>query len=106
MGDNLDNRSLGGIKINIVMGRDAGWLTAASALARIEQDDGPYLIYCPEADFDMDTFLADVTACYERLGRCVIAVSEGIHGPGGTPIIDLGEVDSHGNRQLSGSGLR
>ena len=104
MGDNLDNRSLGGIKINIVMGRDAGWLTAASALARVFPDDGPHLIYCPEADFTMDAFLADVTACYKKLGRCVVAVSEGIHGPGGTPIIDLGEVDSHGNRQLSGSG--
>lgn len=104
MGDNLDNRSLGGIKINIVMGRDAGWLTAASALARVFPDDGPHLIYCPECDFSMDAFLADMTACYQRLGRCVAAVSEGIHGPGGAPIIDLGEVDSHGNRQLSGSG--
>jgi 6-phosphofructokinase 1 len=104
MGDNLDNRSLGGIKINIVMGRDAGWLTAASALARVFPDDGPHLIYCPECDFSMATFLTDVTSCYQRLGRCVVAVSEGIHGPGGAAIIDLGEVDSHGNRQLSGSG--
>lgn len=104
MGDNLDNRSLGGIKINVVMGRDAGWLTAASALARVFEDDGPHLIYCPEADFDLDAFCADVEAVYRRLGRCVIALSEGVHGPGGAPIIDLGEVDSHGNRQLSGSG--
>lgn len=107
MGDNLDNRSLGGIKINIVMGRDAGWLTAASVLARVFPDDGPHLIYCPEADFSMADFLNQVTECYQRLGRCVVAVSEGIHGPGGTPVLDLGdlgEVDSHGNRQLSGSG--
>ena len=104
MGDNLDNRSLGGIKINIVMGRDAGWLTAASALARVFPDDGPHLIYCPETDFTIEQFCADIKAVYDRLGRCVVAVSEGVHGPGHTPIIDLGEVDSHGNRQLSGSG--
>lgn len=104
MGDNLDNRSLGGIKINIVMGRNAGWLTAASVLARQFPDDGPHLIYCPEADFTLAGFCADVEAVYRRLGRCVIAVSEGIHGPGGADIVDLGEVDSHGNKQLSGSG--
>lgn len=104
MGDNLDNRSLGGIKINIVMGRSAGWLTAASALARVFPDDGPHLIYLPEVDFDLERFCADVYAVQRRLGRCVIAVSEGIHGPGGSDIISLGEVDSHGNKQLSGSG--
>jgi 6-phosphofructokinase 1 len=104
MGDNLDNRSLGGIKINIIMGRDAGWLTAASVLARIFPDDGPHLVYCPEVDFDLGRFCADVEAVYRRLGRCVVAVSEGVHGPGHAPIIDLGEQDSHGNRQLSGSG--
>ena len=104
MGDNLDNRSLSGIKVNIVMGRNAGWLTAASCLARKFKDDGPHLIYCPEADFALDRFCADVEGVYRRLGRCVIAISEGIHGPGGKEIVDLGEVDSHGNKQLSGSG--
>jgi 6-phosphofructokinase 1 len=104
MGDNLDNRSLGGVKINIVMGRDAGWLTAASALARVFPDDGPHLVYVPEVDFRLEAFCADIEAVYRRLGRCVVAVSEGVHGPGRSPIIDLGEVDSHGNRQLSGSG--
>jgi 6-phosphofructokinase 1 len=104
MGDNLDNRSLSGIKVNVVMGRNAGWLTAASALARVFPDDGPHLIYCPEADFSLEQFGADVLKVYKRLGRCVIAVSEGVHGPGGKEIIDLGEVDSHGNKQLSGSG--
>ena len=104
MGDNLDNRSLSGIKINIVMGRNAGWLTAAACLARKFPGDGPHLIYCPEADFSLAAFCADVEAVYRKLGRCVIAVSEGIHGPGGAEIISLGEVDSHGNKQLSGSG--
>ena len=104
MGDNLDNRSLSGIKINIVMGRNAGWLTAAACLARKFPGDGPHLIYCPEADFSLASFCSDVEAVYRKLGRCVVAVSEGIHGPGGAEIISLGEVDSHGNKQLSGSG--
>ena len=104
MGDNLDNRSLGGIKINVVMGRHAGWLTAAAALARQFPDDGPHVIYCPEADFSLAQFGSDVLKVYQRLGRCVIAVSEGIHGIGGADIVNLGETDSHGNKQLSGSG--
>ncbi|MEK7413143.1 MAG: 6-phosphofructokinase [Planctomycetota bacterium] len=104
MGDNLDNRSLAGVKVNIVMGRNAGWLTAASALARVHAGDGPHLIYCPEADFSLDAFCRDVEAVYRKIGRCIVAVSEGIHGPGGTEIISSKEVDSHGNKQLSGSG--
>ncbi len=104
MADNLDNRSLGGVKIDIVMGRDAGWLTAASALARVHADDGPHLIYLPEVDFSLERFVADVEAVYRRLGRCVVAVSEGIHGPERAAIVDSAEIDSHGNRQLSGSG--
>ena len=104
MGDNQDNRSLPGIKIDVVMGRHAGWLTAASLLARQNVDDGPHLIYLPEVDFSIESFLADVDRMYTKHGRCLIAVSEGIHGPGGEPIINTGEVDSHGNVQLSGSG--
>jgi ATP-dependent phosphofructokinase / diphosphate-dependent phosphofructokinase len=104
MGDNQDNRSLPGIKIDVVMGRHAGWLTAASLLAREHEDDGPHLIYVPEVDFSIDSFLGDVDRMYKRHGRCLIAVSEGVHGPGGEPIITTGEVDSHGNVQLSGTG--
>ena len=104
MGDNQDNRSLPGIKIDVVMGRHAGWLTAASVLARQYEDDGPHLVYVPERDFDLDSFLGDVDRVNSRWGRCLVAVSEGIHGPGGQPLIQSGERDSHGNVQLSGSG--
>ena len=106
MGDNLDNRALPGVKINIVMGRHAGFLTAASALARVYPDDGPHLIYLPERPFSMNQFLKDVKGVYNKRGRCVVAVSEGIADKKGTPIASLfiKEKDSHGNVQLSGSG--
>ncbi len=116
MGDALDNASLGGIKINIVMGRNAGFLTAAAALARGEAADGaapadrpaPHLIYLPEVPFSTDAFLADVEAVYAKLGRCQIAVSEGIRDETGAEIgpklMRSDERDAHGNVQLSGSG--
>lgn len=107
LADGLDNRSLPGIKINVVMGRHAGFLTAAGALARRDEDDGPHLIYLPEVPFDVDRFVADVDRVYVKLGRCQIAVSEGIQDDSGTPIgarLTGGEVDPHGNVQLSGSG--
>ena len=104
MGDNQDNRSLPGIKIDIVMGRHAGWLTAASRLARVHEDDGPHLIYVPERTFSMETFIGDVDAMYTKHGRCLVAASEGIHTADGSPLTTSKEVDSHGNVQLSGSG--
>ncbi|MEM8782410.1 MAG: 6-phosphofructokinase [Planctomycetota bacterium] len=109
MGDNLDNAALPGIKINVVMGRHAGFLTAASMLGRREDtNDGPHLVYVPEASFSEEKFLADVERVYTKLGRCLIAVSEGIHDADGTPMMvklqDEVEKDSHGNVQLSGSG--
>jgi 6-phosphofructokinase 1 len=107
-GDNLDNKSLPGIKIDIVMGRHAGFLTAAAALARRFETDGPHLIYLPERNFDPEKFVADVEGVYSKLGRCLIAVSEGIHNAEGESISHIlqqtGEVDAHGNVQLSGSG--
>lgn len=105
-GDDLDNRALGGVKINIIMGRHAGFLTAASALARTRPDDGPHLIYLPERTFSFPRFAKDVKRVYARLGRCVVAVSEGITDTKGTSIASkfIKEVDSHGNVQLGGSG--
>lgn len=106
-GDDLDNRALGGVKIDIVMGRDAGFLTAASALARVRPDDGPHLIYLPEVPFSESRFVRDVKAAMKKFGRCVVAVSEGIRGKDGVPIgakLGSGEVDSHGNVQMSGTG--
>ncbi len=107
-GVNLDNRAIPGVYIGVVMGRHAGFLTAASAFARKYEDDGPHLIYVPERTFDKETFLKDVDAAYSKYGRCVIAVSEGIVGADGQPIITQltgnMEKDAHGNVQLSGTG--
>ena len=107
-GANLDNAALPGVYVGVVMGRHAGFLTAASALGKKFPDDGPHLIYLPERVFELERFLADVKAMYARHGRCVIAVSEGIHDASGRPMLaqlarDL-EHDDHGNVQLSGSG--
>jgi ATP-dependent phosphofructokinase / diphosphate-dependent phosphofructokinase len=108
IGVNLDNRALPGVYIGVVMGRDAGFLTAASAIAQKYPDDGPHLIYLPERPFDMEQYLRDVKEVYDKYGRCVIAVSEGIRDREGVPIItklvDTVEKDAHGNVQLSGTG--
>ena len=107
-GANLDNAALPGVYVAVVMGRHAGFLTAASALGKKFPDDGPHLIYLPERTFSIDRFLADVKATQERFGRCVVAVSEGIHDASGQPILaqlaKQVEHDAHGNVQLSGSG--
>ena len=105
-GDNLDNRALPGVKINVIMGRHAGFLTAAAALARQYPDDGPHLIYLPERPFSLEKFVADVQGVYAKYKRCVVAVSEGISDDKGEAIASkfIKEVDSHGNVQLSGSG--
>jgi ATP-dependent phosphofructokinase / diphosphate-dependent phosphofructokinase len=108
MGDDLDNRALPGVKIDVIMGRHAGFLTAAAALGRQRDDDGPHLIYVPERPIPMDKFLADVEAAYKKFGRCVIAVSEGIcdtdHKTWAEKLAEQEERDAHGNVQLSGTG--
>ncbi|MES2126429.1 MAG: 6-phosphofructokinase [Pseudomonadota bacterium] len=107
-GANLDNAALPGVYVGVVMGRHAGFLTAAAALGKKFDDDGPHLVYLPERVFSLEQFLADVKAAYARHGRCVIAVSEGIHDASGEAIASLlakeVEHDAHGNVQLSGTG--
>src|SRR2546423_350829 len=108
MGDNFDNRSLPGIKVDIVMGRNAGYLTAASVLARQWDEDGPHLIYVPEAPISEEQFIADVDRIYSKRKRCLIAASEGITLPDGKTwfekLAETQERDAHGNLTLSGSG--
>lgn len=107
MGLNLDNWALPGVYIAVVMGRNAGFLTASSALGRKFDDDGPHLIYLPERDFSLDEFLRDVKLTMERHGRCMVAASEGIHAADGMPmtakLAKRVESDAHGNVGLSGS---
>jgi 6-phosphofructokinase len=109
-GANLDNIALPGVYIAVVMGRHAGFLTAASAIARKYPDDGPHLVYVPERAFDPKKFVGDVQKVYAEHGRCVVAVSEGIVDAAGQPIItrlaEGGQLekDAHGNVQLSGTG--
>lgn len=107
-GYNLDNRALPGVFIGIVMGRHAGFLTAAASLARQFEDDGPHYVYMPETVFSEEQFLGDVKAAMDKYGRCIVAVSEGIHDEAGNPFMvklsGKAEKDAHGNVQLSGSG--
>ncbi|MBN1795650.1 MAG: 6-phosphofructokinase [Sedimentisphaerales bacterium] len=108
MGDDLDNRALPGVKIDVIMGRNAGFLTAAAALGKQRDDDGPHLIYMPEKSLTMEQFCADVDAVYKKHGRCVIAVSEGITDIDSETwtqkVVKTKEKDAHGNVQLSGTG--
>src|SRR5262249_9733411 len=102
--------SLPGVKINVVMGRHAGFLTAAAALARGQGKDadrnGPHLVYVPEVPFDSARFIIDVEKVYARLRRCQVPVSEGITGSVGRPVaatlVEEVERDAHGNVQLAG----
>ena len=108
IGDDLDNRALPGVKIDVIMGRHAGFRTAAAALGRTRDDDGPHLVYLPERGVSMEKFLGDVEAVYKKLNRCVIAVSEGMCDADSVTwaerIAETKERDAHGNIQLSGTG--
>ena len=86
-----------------IMGRHAGWLTGAAALATA-YGAGPDLIYLPETDFDMEEFLADVERIYKEKGNCMVAVSEGIHYPDGIFVSEAkaSATDGFGHAQLGG----
>jgi 6-phosphofructokinase 1 len=85
-----------------VMGRNAGWATAACALAAEQEGDAPHILLLPEVTFDEARFLAKVTQGLERNGHCVIAVSEGIKGPTGDLVAAAGSADAFGHTQLGG----
>ena len=84
-----------------IMGRNAGWLTASSALAAAK-GQGPDLIYLPELTFSKEQFLADVKRVYEKTGKVIVAVSEGAKYADGTYVADSGVRDSFGHAQLGG----
>lgn len=88
-----------------IMGRDAGWLTAASALARNSYSAAPDLIYLPEVAFDKDAFLNDLRSLLEKKDNVIVAVSEGIHDADGNYISATeAAADTFGHAQLSGAG--
>jgi len=102
----LDFRALPGIYVGIVMGRHAGFLTAAAAAWRRAESDGPHLVYVPERPFSTERLLEDVSAVRQKFGRCVVAMSEGVTTANGRPLVEglIGgelERDAHGNVQLS-----
>jgi 6-phosphofructokinase 1 len=101
-----DNRALPSpIEVVETMGRDAGWLVAASALARHDPDDAPHLIYCPERRLPREQLLSDVDAVYRKHGRAVIAVCEGQLDENGEPFgADLADAHSFGYRMTGNLG--
>jgi len=93
------------IKFMEIMGRNAGWLTASAALAKERPEDAPHLIYMPEHGVTLDQVLSDIKSWYDRLGHCVVAVSEGLRAPDGQALAlrgNAGEVDAFGHARLGG----
>jgi len=89
------------------MGRNAGWITAATALAREEPGDPPHLIYLPERVFDPKRFLADITREVAKGRGCVVAICEGLRDASGEPVVSFKHAvgtDSFGHKQLGGVG--
>jgi 6-phosphofructokinase 1 len=107
----LDFRALPGIYVGIVMGRHAGFLTAAAAAWRLDEDSGPHLVYVPERGFSVKRFVDDVKRTMDRHKRCIVAVSEGVSTEDGRSLVesivpaDKLERDAHGNLKLSGTDL-
>ncbi|MDR1800263.1 MAG: 6-phosphofructokinase [Lachnospiraceae bacterium] len=97
----------GQVTVIEIMGRNAGWLTGAAALAGTEEAEGPDLIYLPEVAFDLEAFKKKVGALLKEKYSVVVCVSEGIHTADGTYVCELGAstdyVDAFGHKQLSGT---
>ena len=108
-GINFDVRSLPGVYIGIVMGRHAGFLTASSSLLRNKSSDGPHIIFIPEFSFNIKDFVHSIKKVFDKYGRCIVAVSEGIKNTNNIlytkKIQSSNQYDDHGNIQLSGSGI-
>ena len=85
-----------------VMGRHAGWIAGASALAASERGDAPHIILLPEIAFDQERFLSKVSQCVDRHGYCVVVASEGTSTADGRLLSDQGERDAFGHAQLGG----
>lgn len=106
----LDTEAIGvvdNVKVIEVMGRNAGWIAAATALARDHRDAAPHLIYLPERPFNPEKFLADVKAVYDRLGHCVVTVCEGLKDEAGRYVTASSrsiDTDKFGHKQLGGVG--
>jgi 6-phosphofructokinase 1 len=93
------------VKIIETMGRNTGWITASTALAKEGADDAPHLIYLPERPFDMDQFLQDVKATFDRLGYCLVTVCEGLRDDKGQELVASKrkvDTDAFGHKQLGG----
>lgn len=100
----IDQRDLPSTKILLVeaMGRNAGWLAGAGALAKRCDDDGPHLVYLPEVDFDIDQFITDVQKVYDTYDRALVVVSEGVHTSDGKLLGEGKAKDAFGHVQLGG----
>lgn len=107
----LDFHAMPGIYVGIVMGRHAGFLTAAAAAWSMDADSAPHLVYVPERAFDRARFVDDVKSIMAKHGRCIVAMSEGVSGSDGRSLVetfvpaDMIERDQHGNIKLSGTDL-
>ena len=103
--DTASSASVHPIKIIEVMGRNAGWVAAATALGKRREEDAPHLIYTPELPLDPQRFVADARAAYQEYGYCVAVVGETVKGAGGQPLSQNAEpffVDSFGHKYYSG----
>ncbi|MCI0741254.1 MAG: diphosphate--fructose-6-phosphate 1-phosphotransferase, partial [Gemmataceae bacterium] len=90
------------VTVTEAMGRNTGWIAAATGLARREEEEAPHLIYVPEIPFSEERFLDDVREVHRRLGRVFIVVSEGVKNEKGQYVAAQAEVDAFGHRQLGG----